>query len=477
MVGRNFVVIGGGPAGLTAAYVLSEKSMPTVCLEKDSQVGGLSRTVQYKGFRFDIGGHRFFTKIKEVDDLWRDVLGMDFLRRPRMSRIYYDGKFFAYPLKPFQALGQLGGVETAAILVSYVAARMKPNAPEESFEQWVTKRFGSRLFKIFFKTYTEKLWGIPCSELGAAWAAQRIKGLSLTSAVFSALFRRGSKGKIATLIEEFDYPRLGPGQMYEAMAAKIEGMGNKVVLDRRAVSIRRDGDRIVEIVTESAEGKTEIYTGTDFISTMPLTELVKVMDPAVPDNVRTAAESMSYRSIITVNLLVNREETFPDTWIYVHSPEVKIGRIQCYKNWSPYMVPDPSQSSLGLEYFATEGDELWTMPDDRLGALGVEEIDRLGLCSREDVMDSMVVRMAKAYPVYDSHYAKGFGIVQDWVSSLRNLQPCGRGGLFRYNNMDHSILSAIYAVRTLLGESGCDVWGVNTDEEYHEEDKSSSNTL
>lgn len=468
---RRFVVIGAGPAGLAAVHMLSKRKVPAVCLEKDVQVGGLSKTVEYNGFRFDIGGHRFFTKIQEVDDLWREVLGQDFLRRPRLSRIYYKNKFFSYPLKPFQALKGLGLIESTRILASYGAAKMQPNAPEESFEQWVSKRFGKRLFQIFFKTYTEKLWGIPCTEISALWAAQRIKNLSLVSALMNALFKKGSSGKITTLIEEFDYPRLGPGQMYEAMAGKIEEMGNHILMGHDVVKIRRDGDRILEIITKTRDGE-QSFAGTDFISTMPITDLVLAMDPPAPEQVRMIAEGLSYRSIITVNLLVNREQLLPDTWIYVHSPEVKVGRIQCYKNWSPYMVPDPGKSSLGLEYFATEGDELWTMPDEELGKLGVEEIDRLGLCTKEDIIDHFVVRMAKAYPVYDSAYVKGFDTLKEWVQTLKNIQPCGRYGMFRYNNADHSILSAMYAVRSLLGERGFDVWSVNTEEEYHEEKKS-----
>ena len=471
MSDKKFIVIGAGPAGLAATYMLSKQSIPAVCLEADTQVGGLSRTVEYKGFRFDIGGHRFFTKIREVDALWREVLDTDYLRRPRLSRIYYRNKFFNYPLKPVQALFGLGLLESVRILGSYAAAKIHPSLPEKSFEHWVSNRFGKRLFAIFFKTYTEKVWGLPCTELSAEWAAQRIKSLSLVSALMNALFKRSGKGQITTLIEEFDYPRLGPGQMYETMAAKVEKMGNQVVMGHKVIKLCRDGEQVLEAIAQTDGGRTESFSGTDFVSTMPLSELVLAMDPPAPKEVRVAAENLSYRSIITVNLLIDREKLFPDTWIYVHSPEVRIGRIQCYKNWSPYMVPDPSKSSLGLEYFATEGDDLWNTPDEELIRLGSEEISRLGLCSRESIMGAFVVRMAKAYPVYDSAYVKNFKCIPEWVKTLRNLQPCGRYGLFRYNNADHSILSAMYAVRTLLGEEGCNVWSVNTEEEYHEEDR------
>lgn len=461
MADREFIVIGGGPAGLAATYLLAKRGIRAVCLEKDVQVGGLSRTVVRDGYRFDIGGHRFFTKFPEVNDLWHEVLGSDFLRRPRLSRIYYNHRFFNYPLKPMQALRGLGMVEAMRIIGSYAAARMHPNAPETNLEEWVSKRFGKRLFNIFFKTYTEKIWGMPCTEISAKWAAQRIKSLSLTSALTNSIFKR----KITTLIEEFDYPRYGPGQMYEAMADKIKAMGNEVSMGQEAVRIRREGETIQEVITRSGNE----FQGTDFISSMPLTDLISAVDPPAPQEVLEAARSLSYRSIVTVNLVINREQIVPDTWIYVHSPDVRVGRIQFYKNWSPFMVPEQSKSSLGLEYFATEGDDLWNLPDQELMRMGKEEIEKLGMCRREEITGAFVVRMPKAYPVYDSAYETNFELIKAWVQGLRNLQPCGRYGLFRYNNADHSILSAMYAVRTLLGEQGLDVWSINTEEDYHEE--------
>ncbi len=466
---KNFVIIGAGPAGLAATYYLAKNHIPVICLEMDKNVGGLSRTVEYKGYRFDIGGHRFFTKIPEVNELWREVLGSDFLRRPRLSRIYYRNKFFNYPLKPFQALKGLGVLESIRILGSYAAVRINPGPPAENFEQWVSQRFGKRLFEIFFKTYTEKVWGIPCTEISAEWAAQRIKSLSLKSALMNALFKKSGKGQITTLIEEFDYPRLGPGQMYETMASKASEMGAEIEMGQKVIKIILDGSTVEEVIAVSHDGTEQSYKGTDFISTMPITDLVAAFDPTPPQDIIEAAKTLSYRSIVTVNLLVNRQQLFPDTWIYIHSPEVRVGRVQCYKNWSPYMVPDPDKSSLGLEYFATEGDDLWTMPHGELIELGKNEIDKLGLCSKSDIFDGIVVPMAKAYPVYDSAYEKNFVKIKEWIKTLNNLQPCGRYGLFRYNNMDHSILSAQYAAKRLLGDTSLDVWSVNTEEEYHEE--------
>lgn len=466
---RRIIIIGCGPAGLAAGYELSKRGEQVVCLEKDNIVGGISRTICRNGFRFDIGGHRFFTKIDSVNELWHEVLGDDFLRRPRLSRIYYNNKFFNYPLKPTNALFGLGFLNSIGILASFIAGKIKPHPKEKTFEQWVSNRFGKKLYRIFFKTYTEKVWGIPCSEIQAEWAAQRIKGLSLSSAVKTALFGDKQK-KIKTLIQEFDYPRLGPGQMYETMAEKIRQMGGKVLLGQNVAEVSSGNNRIVSVTTQTQDGQRDVIEGTDFISSMPINELALAIQPGSTEKVTDTAKKLSYRSLLTVNLMMNQKECFPDTWIYIHSPEVQIGRVQCFKNWSPYMVPDENQSSLGLEYFCSEGDALWSMPDSALIELSKKEIKRLGLVNPDIVFDAFVVRMPKTYPVYSMDYRKHLAILRQYLEGFQNLQCIGRNGLFKYNNMDHSILSAQLAVDNLFGADN-DIWAVNTEQDYHEQTK------
>jgi protoporphyrinogen oxidase len=466
---KQVVVIGGGPAGLVATYDLSKRKIPVVCLEADHVPGGISRTIEYKGFRFDVGGHRFFSKIQAINDLWQEVLGDEFLRRSRVSRIYYNGRFFHYPLQPMNALLGLSFLCSAQILGSYLKAAMFPASEETTFEQWVTNRFGSKLYNAFFKTYTEKVWGIPCTRIRAKWAAQRIKGLSLWTAVADALFKQQVKQQqvIKTLINEFNYPRLGPGQMYETMAHKAEKLGGEIRFGHRVTEIRHDKGRITGVWVAGGNSATVQY-GTDFISTMPVTELILRLRPEPPKKVIDAARGLTYRSLLTINLLMNRRETLPDTWIYVHDPSVKMGRIQCFANWSPYMVPDKNHSSMGLEYFCWEQDEFWSMPDHELIALGKAEIGRLGLVEPDAVFDGFVVRMPKCYPVYDEAYETRLETIGSFLTGFDNLQLCGRYGLFKYNNMDHSMLTALLAVENILGANH-DVWSINADDEYHEE--------
>ncbi len=464
---KRVVVIGGGPSGLVATYDLSKRKIPVVCFEADQVVGGISRTIEYKGFRFDVGGHRFFTKIQAVNDLWHEVLGDEFLRRPRVSRIYYNGIFFYYPLQAMNALLGLSLLCSAQIMGSYLKAAMLPSPEERTFEQWVTNRFGSKLYSIFFKTYTEKVWGIPCTKIRAEWAAQRIKGLSLWTAVANALFQQ--KEVIKTLINEFNYPRLGPGQMYETMAHKAENFGGEIRLKHRVTEIQHDKGRITGVCVAGLDG-VKVEAATDFISTMPITELILRLRPEPPKEVIEAATGLTYRSLLTVNLLMNRPENLPDTWIYVHDPSVKMGRIQCFANWSPYMVPDENHSSMGLEYFCWEGDEFWSMPDDELLTLGKTEIARLGIVDPSAVFDGFVIRMPKCYPVYDEAYKGHVETIRNFLKGFKNLQLCGRYGLFKYNNMDHSMLTALLSVENILGANH-DVWSINADDEYHEEEK------
>ena len=467
---RNVVIIGGGPAGLTAAYQLTKSNVPAIVLEKDSVVGGISRTAKYKGFLFDIGGHRFFTKVKAVDEMWHEGLAEDFLTRKRLSRIYHNKTFFYYPLRPANALLGLGLWNSVLIVLSYIKAQLTRGGPEDTFDQWVTNRFGKRLYEIFFKTYTEKVWGIPCTEITAEWAAQRIKGLSLLSAVRNAIVPSRPKDKqavVKTLIDSFEYPRRGPGMMWERVEEIVKERGGSVRRESEVVRINRADDRVESVEISSPDGSKTI-SGTHFISSMPIRELIQKLSPAAPDDVVAAANSLNYRDFLTVALIINQRESFEDNWIYIHDPDVKVGRIQNFKNWSPEMVPDPEKTCLGLEYFCFEGDGLWTMPDEELVALGTEEVDRLGLVRAADVEDGTVVRMPKAYPVYDSAYKKSLLTVRRFLETLPNLQLVGRNGMHRYNNQDHAMVTAMLAADNILG-ANYDLWNVNEDQAYHEE--------
>jgi protoporphyrinogen oxidase len=460
------IVIGGGPAGLTAAYELTKQQKKTIVLEKYNKVGGIARTENYRDYHFDMGGHRFYTKSVPVQQMWREVLGEEFLRRPRLSRIFYQSKFFHYPLKPFNALQGLGPIEGVRIIGSYVRWHLFPYKEEETFEQWVTNRFGRRLFETFFKSYTEKVWGIPCSELKAEWAAQRIKNLSLKTAI-TAMFLKPQE-TIKTLIEEFDYPRRGPGMLWTAVQDRVNERGGQVQLNSNVVGIHREGPRITGVTVEQ-NGRTYFMPGSSFISSMPLTQLVQWLDPPPPPDVLQAASQLSYRDFLTVCLIIKKPELFPDNWIYIHDPSVQVGRIQNFKNWSADMVPDPTTTSLGLEYFCNEGDDIWNMPDAELIALGTREIGKIGLARPEDVVDGAVFRVEKSYPVYDSDYEQSLDVLKAYVASLENLQTIGRNGLHRYNNQDHAMLTGMLAVRNLLYGETNNLWQVNAEQEYLEE--------
>ena len=466
------VIIGGGPAGLTAAYHLGKAELPCVVLEKDNIVGGISRTVEYKGYRFDIGGHRFFTKVQVVEDMWHEVMDDDdFLRRNRLSSIYYNKKYFDYPLQATNALAGLGLTESALIMFSFLKAKILPIKPEETFEQWVTNRFGKRLYNTFFKTYTEKVWGIPCTEIRAEWAAQRIKGLSLITAMKDALFKSKASSKgdvIKTLISAFDYPRLGPGMMWEKVTDLVRGQGNTVEMETAVKQIHWAEGRVEAVSVTDNKGLERRIEGSEFISSMPIRTLIRQLSPAAPPKVLEAAEKLKYRDFLTVALIINKEKMFPDNWIYIHDSEVQVGRIQNFKNWSPEMVPDPSKTCLGLEYFCFAGDGLWTTSDEDLVALGAQELERLGLVSASMIEDGAVVRMPKAYPVYDATYREALDVIQEFLAGLSNLQLVGRNGMHKYNNQDHSMLSAMLAVENIMGAKH-DLWAVNQDDDYHEE--------
>jgi protoporphyrinogen oxidase len=466
---KRFTIIGAGPAGLAAAYTLAKAGHQVAVVDQDRQVGGLSKTIEYRGLRFDIGGHRFFTKSDEVNRLWLEILGDEFLVRPRLSRVYYRGRLFHYPLKPLNALANLGAWTSFLAMASYLRAQIRPRHPESSFEDWVSNRFGEKLYGIFFKTYSEKVWGIPCTELSADWASQRIRNLNLGKAVLNSLgIHRGKK--VASLIDEFHYPRHGPGQMYENMSEKAKAFGASVHLGTRAIAIGHQNGRVERLTTVSADGRTD-HAVDHLISSMPLSDIPLMMDPMPPRDVIDAAQGLKYRSILTVNLLIQQADIVPDTWIYIHDPDVRAGRLQLYKNWSPEMVPDQSWSSVGLEYFVFEGDALWSMNDERLIEIAKRDLLKLGLVGAEKVHDGFVARYAKAYPVYNEGYRERVETIRAHLSTISNLVCVGRYGQFRYNNMDHSIMTALLGARRLLGEA-VDPWSVNEEAEYHEEDDS-----
>jgi protoporphyrinogen oxidase len=472
---KHVVIMGAGPAGLTAAYELLKRDVPVTVVEKDpTQVGGLARTVEYKGYRFDIGGHRFFSKNEEVEELWTEILGPDMLTRGRLSRIYYRGRFFAYPIKAVNALWNLGPIEAVLCLASYARARLQPVKNPKTLEDWVRNQFGWRLFSIFFKTYTEKVWGISTKELSADWAAQRIKSLDLWVVLRTALLpgrKAGRRGEIVTtLIDRFRYPRLGPGQMWERVAEVSEQKHHPVLLGRSVTRVDHKDGLVRSVVTATEDGRTETHEGTAFISSIPMRELVAKLDPPAPETVRHAANSLGYRDFISIALMIDRPDVFPDNWIYIHDPAVRVGRIQNFKNWSPDMVPDASKTCLGLEYFCFEGDGLWTMPDGDLIALATKELVLLGICSASAVFDGVVVRQPKAYPVYDDSYQANVGIVRDYlVSSLPNLYLAGRNGMHKYNNQDHSMMTALLVARKIATGALLDPWKVNADAVYHED--------
>jgi protoporphyrinogen oxidase len=471
----SVAIIGAGPAGLTAAYLLARQGAKATVLEADpTYVGGLSRTVQYKGFRFDIGGHRFFSKSQAVEDLWTELLPDDMLCRPRSSRIFYRGQTYSYPLWSREALFKLGVWESARCLLSYVKACLFPFRNPRTFEEWVTNRFGRRLYEIFFKTYTEKVWGMSCKVISADWAAQRIKGLSLRRAVLNALLpkRRQSRDKvIKTLIHSFRYPRLGPGMMWEACADKVRALGGTVHLGRRVVGCSFDArEGLWTVRHQASQGGASVTVARHLISSAPLRELALGIRPALPEEALRSAASLKYRDFITVNLILKDRQQFEDQWLYVHDPSVKVGRVQNYKAWSPEMVPDPSLCCYGLEYFCLVGDELWASSDEELIRLATDELQAIGLARADDVLDGCVVRQPKAYPVYDGDYAEQVAVLRrELEARFPTLHLVGRNGMHKYNNQDHAMMTAMLCVQNILAEKQLhDLWQVNQDTEYHE---------
>jgi protoporphyrinogen oxidase len=461
------VIAGAGPGGLTAAYELVRRGAHPVVLEADDVVGGISRTVVRDGWRFDLGGHRFFTKVPEVEALWHEILPEgDFLLRPRMSRIYYNGKYIDYPLKALNALRNLGLWEAILCGFSYVWARIRPPKDELNYENWLVARFGWRLYRIFFKTYTEKVWGVEVSEMPADWAAQRVKNLDLRKAVFNAILPKRHQTDITTLIEEFQYPKYGPGMMWEVCAEKVQAAGGELHLQARLTRISTAEGRATSVgyVQDGGEKQMDVA---HVISTMPMRELVHCFDPPPPAEVLAAADGLHYRDYLTVALIVPESRSFPDNWIYIHAPEVEVGRIQNYGSWSPYLVKD-GRTCLGLEYFVFEGDQHWNMADDDLIALGTKELGQLGLVEPGDVEGGYVVRVTKAYPYYDFTYKANVETIRKFLAAdAPNVHPVGRNGMHKYNNQDHSMYTAILTVENMYGAAH-DIWAVNVEEEYHE---------
>jgi protoporphyrinogen oxidase len=471
------VIIGAGPAGLTAAYELVIRyGIPSIILEADSVVGGISRTVERDGWRFDIGGHRFFTKVKAVEALWHEILpDEDFMLRPRMSRIYYNGKYYDYPLKALNALGNLGVWESLLCVLSYAWARIRPPKDKTTLEGWIVARFGWRLYKHFFKTYNEKLWGVPVNKLPADFAAQRIKNLSLFNAIMNSLLPKRKQRNITSLIEEFQYPKYGPGMMWEKCRDLVLARGCQIVMKQRVVAVLRENGRAVSVITEDRSGTRTEYACDHVISSMPISQLLKAITPAAPPAVTQSAHDLRYRDFLTVALVVPEIYSFPDNWIYVHSKDVQVGRIQNFGSWSPYLVKE-GRTCLGLEFFVFEGDKTWNKSDEELIEQGKRELAILGLVDPTKVEAGYVVRMPKAYPFYDEHYKANVARIVDWLDhNAPNIHPVGRNGMHRYNNQDHSMVTAMLTAENIARGTHHDVWSVNVEDSYHEEDKKGKN--
>lgn len=473
---NHVIIIGAGPAGLTAGYLLTKAGWKVTLLEADpTYVGGISKTVKKNGFLFDIGGHRFFSKSEEVNALWKEILPEDLIERPRSSRIYYQGKLFYYPLRALDALRKLGVLEAVLCVLSYYWAKINPIKNPRTFSDWVTNQFGKRLFNIFFKTYTEKVWGMKCDEISADWAAQRIQGLSLAKAIISSLLPATKKsqreGIIKTLINSFLYPRKGPGMMWEAAADKIKKAGGKILMGTLPKEVIYDSvNHTWKVSAENQESGRFSLEGSHVISSCAIKELVSILKPGLPEASQAAALSLRHRDFICVAVMLKNFSGFDDNWIYIHDPNVKVGRIQNFKSWSPEMVPSPEFDCLGLEYFCFESDGLWQSSDSALSVLSVEELKKLGLLNSATVVDTCVVRQKKAYPIYDDSYQEKLAKVKKSLDELYpTLHLVGRNGMHRYNNQDHAMMTAMLTVQNILvGEKKYDVWQVNQDADYLE---------
>lgn len=472
--GSRVLIIGAGPAGLTAAYELQRHGIVSTIVECSDTVGGISQTVQRNGWRFDIGGHRFFTKVQRVEAFWHEILSdEDFLMRPRMSRIFYNGKFYDYPLRAMNALRNLGLWESLRCVASYGSVRLRPPQDQTNFEGWVAARFGWRLYRTFFKTYTEKVWGVPAHEIQADWAAQRIKNLSLAKAVVNAILPRGRNStEVTSLIEQFQYPKYGPGMMWEVCADKVRAGGSTILMETAIAAIRQTESGLVVTLSDESEHAVD-----HVISSMPINELVGILRPRPRPEIMAAAKDLKHRDFLTVALVVPQEFAFADNWIYIHAPKVRVGRIQNYGSWSPFLIKE-GRTCLGMEYFVTEGDEVWTAEDSDLITMATKELEALGLTRPGATEEAYVVRYPKAYPVYDTAYTDALDSLRNFLSrEWPNVHPVGRNGMHRYNNQDHSMLTAMLTADSIATGVAEDVWAVNVEEEYHEESsKSASGT-
>lgn len=476
-------IIGAGPAGLTAAYQLSKAGIDVAVWEADPQhVGGISRTETYSGYRFDIGGHRFFSKSQEVEDLWSELLPYDMLTCQRLSRIYYRGKFYSYPLDILEILSNIGHRQTLLTLASYLKARLKPSPEAQDLESWLTQRFGGRLYQMFFKSYTEKVWGKACSEISADWAVQRIQELSLGKALRRALHKGPTqeprqedslpltrKSTIKTLITQFRYPRLGPGMLWEAAATKVREKGGTVEMGTAVTALERldSGRWRVGLRHNGVHRWQEVD---QLISSAPLSWLVNTLQPALPEKAREAARGLTYRDFLTVALILRPSRHFPDNWLYIHDPNLLVGRIQNFANWSAEMVPDPSTACYGMEYFCDCNSSFWQLEDSELITFATRELEQLKLIAPGDVIDGKVVRQAKAYPIYDDSYGQRRSVIKQALNDhCPGLHVVGRNGMHQYNNQDHSMMTAMLTARNIVaGRILFDPWQVNQDAEYIE---------
>jgi protoporphyrinogen oxidase len=471
------LIVGAGPAGLTAGYELSKKRKNVVILEADPQyIGGIARTIFYKEYRFDIGGHRFFSKNKEVERWWADILKKDFLKRPRLSRWYYRGKFFCYPPKPLEILKIFGFLESTKIIISYLKYKLFPIKPEESLGDWCVNNFGYYLAKPFFIDYNTKLWGISPKKISKDFASQRVKGISMINTLKNAIQKTinpKNRKVIKSLIDEFNYPKYGPGQLWEKVSQEIKNNNGKIFLGHKVVKINHAKGKIISVEAQN-ENKRVVIKTEQVLSTMPLKELILSLSPKPPEEVLEAARNLKFRDFITVALMIDKKEISPDNWIYTHDEGIKAIRVQLFKNWSPFMVPDENKSCIGFEYVCKEGDSLWKLSDKELIELAKKELNELNFAKSSEVFDAKVVRLKNVYPIYLIDYKKNVKIIKDYLRKNfidNSLNPLGRGGLHRYNNMDHSMVTSFLTVENILKNKHNDPWGVNEDAEYHEETK------
>jgi len=468
-------ILGAGPAGLAAAYKLTQQGQPVVVVERDSRVGGLAKSIQYQGFILDYGPHRFYTKVAPVLKLWDEVLGQEQVTVNRLTRIYYGGKYFSYPLKAFEALFALGFVESSRIIVSYLSTRLFPNHHPKNFAEWVTAQFGRRLFEIFFEAYTEKLWGIPCTEISADWAAQRIKGLSLLKAARNAVF--GNDGKVKTLVDQFQFPRLGSGQLYEKISDHLREHHQPILLNTEVVQVHHNNFRVVQVSLRNREtGEEQTVPCNGVISSIPISLLVQQITPPPPQHVIAAAQSLRFRNTILVYLLVEGSQLFPDNWLYINEPSVQLGRVTNFTNWSKDMLPNQEQTPLCCEYWCNFNEPMWQQPEVELLSQAESELRNIGLLNNEKISGGFVVRLPRTYPIYAGNYKTALAEIQTYLQQFQNLQLVGRYGAFKYNNQDHSLLMGILAAENVLTPGKHDLWSVNSDSEYVEEASADATT-